>query len=492
MATHVRASYVAVDLGASSGRVIVGELGDRVMRLYEVHRFPTTIDAQDGRLRWNFEQICAEIDTGIAQARREFPNVRSISVDSWGVDYVPFDAQWRALRAPYAYRDPRTAGALNAVLARIPAATLYDVTGTQFLPFNTLLQVYCDLRDEPDEVRQTAARLLIADAVLHRLSGVGIAEQTLASTTQLYDVRQGRWSSRVLEAIGDDPRRWPAIVAPGTVLGPLRCAVPADGAPPQVIATCSHDTAAAIAAVPAQREEAWAYCSSGTWSLLGIERDVPILTAAAREAGFTNEVGLDESIRFLKNRTGMWVLEECMREWDEHGARPSWESLFAEASQVAHEGPSLDLNAPPFAERGSMVAKVHAACLDAGIGVPASRGALASLVLTSLAESYRETLQQLAVFADTPLSVLYVVGGGARNALLNQLTADACQCRVVAGPVEATVLGNLLVQARAMGDLPTGVTVRDVARASSTLTEFRPRIAGAPALGARLGASYPS
>jgi rhamnulokinase len=302
----------------------------------------------------------------------------------------------------------------------------------------------------------------------------------MASTTQLFDVRAGTWADTLIRAVGDDRARWPRLVSPGTALGRLlpNVAPVATDQPPAVIATCSHDTAAAVAAVPAAGNASWAYISSGTWSLVGAELRSPVLTRQARMMGFTNEVGLDGTIRFLKNRTGMWVLEECVREWSERGEHPTWDTLFAEAAVATRDGPLLDLNAPTLGERGDMLAKLEAACRVAGATMPPTRGALVRLVLESLADSYRATLGELESLTGQRVEVVHIVGGGCRNHLLDQLTADACNRRVVAGPDEATVLGNLLVQARTLGDLPAGVSVRDAARASASLTTFMPQRGG--------------
>jgi rhamnulokinase len=297
----------------------------------------------------------------------------------------------------------------------------------------------------------------------------------MASTTQLYDVRSGEWAHWLIKSIGDDPSRWPRLVAPGTVIGPIDSKWRAPRGPTlAVIATCSHDTAAAVAAVPAAGDEPWAYVSSGTWSLVGTELGRPLLTSEARQAGFTNEVGLDGTIRFLKNRTGTWILEECIREWSEGGERIAWELLMHEAGAAPSVGFTIDCNAPAFAERGTMVEKINNACATKGASAPDSRGALTRLVLESLADSYRQTLAELSSLTGVDFQVVHVVGGGARNAMLNQLTADACGRRVVAGPAEATALGNLLLQARTLGHLPAGLSIRDVARRSTDSIEYTP------------------
>ena len=488
--------FLAIDLGASSGRAVVGVLEAGKVRLSEVHRFPTPLAERDQpgggtALVWDLDVLWREVRTGLALALQMAPGLRSVSVDTWGVDYVPLGADGQALRDPFAYRDPRTAGQMAAVLARTPAAELYGRTGIQFLEFNSIFQVAADLALEPDVVAQTKTRLLIADYLLYRLSGVAVAERTLASTTGLFNAHAGDWDAEIVRQVGDDPARWPRVVEPGTVLGPLLPdLLPSGyrGEPPVVVATCSHDTAAAVAAVPAPSgpvasngslagaaSGAWAYVSSGTWSLVGVELAEPVLTDAARRANFTNEAGLDGTTRFLKNRTGFWVLEECIREWAEiDGARPDYPTLVAEAAAAPPVGRYVALNEPQFALRGNMRGKLRAYAHDHEVPMPETRGQLVRLILESLAESYRRVLADLDTLTGQAAETLYVVGGGAYNDLLNQLTADACGVPVVAGPAEATALGNVLVQARALGDLPDGTTVRDAVRAHSTLKTYTP------------------
>jgi rhamnulokinase len=469
------AAYLAIDLGASSGRAVVGSLDGARMRMDEVHRFRTPLVEESGHLYWDIEVLFTEVQRSLIYAAGAYPELRSVSIDSWAVDYVPLDADGHPVRRPYAYRDPRTKGRLEQVTSWVGADTLYATTGIQFLAFNTLPQVVADLADEPHLVARTAARALIADFLLYRLSGTLFSERTMASTTQLYDVRSGEWARWLMRSIGDDPARWPRLVAPGTILGAVDSKwLPAAGTVPTVIATCSHDTAAAVAAVPATTDEPWAYISSGTWSLVGTELGRPRLTSEARRAGFTNEVGLDGTIRFLKNRTGTWILEECIREWAELGERIGWEQLMREASTSPSPGFTIDCNAPAFAERGAMVIKINAACTAIGASPPDSRGGLTRLVLESLAASYRDTLAELSTLTGVEFAVVHVVGGGARNEVLNQLTADACGRRVVAGPAEATALGNLLLQARTLGHLPEGVSIREAARRSTDTVEYAP------------------
>lgn len=471
-------SFLAIDLGASSGRGVVGTLVGSQMHMHEVHRFRTPMLEIDGHLHWDIDALWAETRMALARALQMAPQLKSVSVDSWGVDYVVLDRNGIAISHPFAYRDRRTSGRLAEVFRVMAPQDVYALTGTQFLPFNTLSQVVADITDDPATLSRVSQRLLIADYLLYRLSGNLRAERTMASTTQLFDVSSMQWANELITAVGDDPSRYPETVEPGTVLGPMQHNVlTSHVARPLVIATCSHDTAAAVAAAPATGREPWAYISSGTWSLVGVERRSAVLTEAARTAGFTNEIGVDDTIRFLKNRNGLWVLEECLREWVDSGDRPTWDTLIAEAHAARPSNAAIDLNTPPFGERGNMVAKIYAACEAERIPKPATRGALIRLILESLAHSYSEVLNELELLTGERASVVHVFGGGARNHLLNQLTANACGRRVVAGPVEATVLGNLLLQARTLGALPDGSSLRDAARQSAALTEFTPRSA---------------
>ena len=477
MNMELDSSFLAFDLGASSGRAVVGTLEGAAMTLNEVHRFPTPLVEEAGHLYWDIDSLWEEIRRGLAKALAVAPTLRSVSVDSWAVDYVPLDRDGRPVRRPYAYRDPRTKGRLATAIALAGGADkLYARTGIQFMEINTLPQIVADLADEPELVSRTAQRLLIAEYFLYCLCGSAVAERTMASTTQLMDAHSGDWAWDLIQAIGDDSKRWPRIVPAGTVLGAVRPdLMPLDASdPPLVVAGCAHDTAAAVAAVPAL-ESPWVYISSGTWSLVGVELNAPILTTAARDAGFTNEAGLDGTVRFLKNRTGMWIIEECLREWSANAERPSYDALMADAADAQFTGGTLDLNTPEFGERGRMTEKLERACRARGIRVPSNRGALVRLVLESLAASYAQTLDELALITGQRAELVHIVGGGARNELLNQLTANAGGCVVIAGPAEATVLGNLLVQAHALGALPPGLSVRDAARSNITLARYYPR-----------------
>lgn len=472
-------AYLAFDLGASSGRAMLGRFDGQRMQMEEVHRFPTTLIEEGERLYWDLEALWAELCTGLQNALAVAPRLRSLSVDSWGVDYVPIGPDGQPLRRAYCYRDPRTQGMMEKAEARVPAADIYRITGIQFMVINTLYQVLADQEQEPELVAETASHLMMADFFNYLFCGRAAAEVSLASTTQLLDARRRIWAVDLMQRLGMDPEAWPPVASSGTRLGPVlaehQAQLPERSASVEVVAGCSHDTACAVAAVPVEEEAAsWAYLSSGTWSLLGAELEEPILTDAARKAGFTNEVGVHGTIRFLKNLTGLWVLQECEREWNEAGGAFDYDVLLQEAAAAPPPDGFIDLNEERFRLRGDMPEKLNAYCRAHGLAVPATRGAVVRLILESLAEDYRQTLRVLEDLLGRPIDVLHIVGGGSRNALLCQWTADACGCRVVAGPAEATALGNLLVQAYAMGDLPEDVTIRHVVRASSGLRVYAP------------------
>jgi rhamnulokinase len=464
--------YLAFDLGASTSRAVLGSLDGSALQMRELHRFTTPVLETGEHLYWDVEAIWAELRTGFAMAEEAAPELRSVSVDSWAVDYVPLDAAGAPTRNPYCYRDPRTEGVMQRAFAIVPASEIYTATGIQFLPFNTLYQLLAEEQDEPDDT--VASHLTIADYFNYRFSGRRAIDVSMASTTQMLDVHTGQWSGALMKKFGLDASLWPEIVPSGTRLGPAL-----ENPQVEVVATCSHDTGAAVAAAPAVGPtDDWAFISCGTWSLMGAERRAPLLTDAAREAGFTNEAGLDGTVRFLKNLTGLWVLQECVREWEASGP-VSWADVEREARTARSEvgGRSdtiIDLEDDRFLPRGPMEERIHAHCRERNLGRLESRGAIVLAVLSSIAASYRRTLVELEHVTGAAYERIHLFGGGSQNALLCELTADACGCQVVAGPAEATAMGNLLIQARTMGDLPVGASIREIAAASSRLTVYSP------------------
>jgi len=440
----------AADFGAASGRVIVGEVSADTVVLRECHRFANRPVRVAGTLHWDILSLYREMLDGLKLAGP----VDGIGIDSWAVDYGLLDADGALLGNPVHYRDERTSGAKEN-LERLGARELYATTGLQFLPFNTIHQ----LAAEP---RLTMAHrlLLVPDLLAYWLTGEQGAEVTNASTTQLLDVRTRTWATGLIEKIGADPALFPELREPGTVIGT------ADGT--SVIAVGSHDTASAVVGVPAANER-FAYISCGTWSLVGVELDRPVLTEASREANFTNELGVDGTVRYLRNVMGLWLLQECVREWGADTA-----DLLREAARRPR-GAVIDPDEPVFLPPGDMPARIADACRRTGQPVPADPPAIVRCIVDSLADAHRRAVEEAQELSGTDVDVVHVVGGGARNSLLCQLTADACGLPVLAGPVEATALGNVLVQARALGAVGGDLAqLRSLIRDSEQVVRYEP------------------
>jgi rhamnulokinase len=477
MSTDEPKFYLAFDLGASTSRAFLGTLHGAVLEMNELHRFTTPVLETDGHLYWDHDVMWEELQTGFAKALATAPELRSLSVDSWGVDYVLLDASGEPFRNPHCYRDPRTDGVMEQAFEVVPAEDIYSATGIQFLPFNTLFQILAGVRDT--EHSSAESLLPIADYFNYRFSGRRAVEISLASTTQLMDVNTRQWSRVLLDRFGLSKSLWPEIVDSGTRLGAAL-----SNPQVEVVATCSHDTGSAIAAAPAAgTEENWAYISCGTWSLMGVELQRPLVSENARSAGFTNEAGVDGTIRFLKNLTGLWVLQECLREWRK-SSPIEWPDLEREARAVVRLGGNeqgatcIDLDDPLFLPRGPMEERIHRYCHERSLPRLESRGEIVLAILSSIAESYRRTLVELERVTEAAYDRIHLFGGGSQNSLLCELTADICRRKVVAGPVEATAMGNLLIQARTMGDLPADKSIRDVSAASSELKVYLPHSMG--------------
>jgi rhamnulokinase len=459
----------AVDLGASSGRVMRGTVGPDLLELEEVHRFTNgPVAAADGTLHWDAARLRREVIAGLSACGP----VDAIGVDSWAVDYGLLDASGQLLGDPFSYRDSRTDGVQAEVLDRVDARDLYATTGLQQLPFNTLYQLVAETG-----LAEASTMLLMPDLVGFWLTGQVGAEATNASTTQLYDVRARSWAIALAARVDVSPSLLPPLREPGDLVGRLLLHVAdetgLDAATP-VVAVGSHDTASAVVGVPFEHPRRAAYVSSGTWSLVGVELDEPVLTEEARLANFTNEGGVDSTIRFLRNVSGLWVLSESLRVWGLDAAG-DLATLLTEAEAVHPFGPVVDLDEPQFLPPGDMPGRVEAACRATGQQPPGTRAALVRCLLESLALAYRRTVRQAAALSGQDVEVVHVVGGGSRNDLLCRLTADACGVPVLAGPVEAAALGNVLVQARAFGaDLPDLAAMRSLVRRTQVVRRFEP------------------
>jgi rhamnulokinase len=469
-------AVAAADLGASSGRVMLARVGPGQLSLEETHRFPNVPVRAGGTLHWDILALYRELLDGIAAAATAAEGeLASVGIDSWGVDYGLLDAAGALLGNPVHYRDDRTAGMAEKVWAKVSAAELYAVTGLQHLPFNTLYQ----LAAAAGTPQLAAARtlLMIPDLLAYWLTGEAGAERTNASTTQLYDARRGEWARELIERAGIPASLFPPLRSPGEVIGPVRPGVSANAGQLSglaVIAVGSHDTASAVAAVPAAGRD-FAYISSGTWSLVGMELDEPVLTEASRRAGFTNEAGLDGRIRYLHNVTGLWLLQESVRAWAAAGRPVDLGALLAEAAGRPALAAVVDTDDPVFLPPGDMPGRLAAACRAAGDRVPGTPAEVTRCILDSLALAYRRAILAVQELSGRPAGVIHMVGGGVRNELLCQLTADACGLPVIAGPVEAAALGNALVQARALGAAPGELDgLRALVRGTQELRRFEP------------------
>lgn len=484
--------FAAVDVGASSGRVILATVGggsegrpgtdDGAPRvaLEVVHRFPNGVlddgvNREGARvLRWDMCAIFAEVQTGLAKvaelASSRGLRIESIGIDTWAVDYGLVDSAGRLKLPVHAYRDSRTDATIPRVHEAVSPERLYVITGLQFLPFSTLYQ----LAAEP--TLEGLQALLIPDLLAFWLTGARRTEETNASTTGLLDASSGTWSAELFSALGLPEGLFAELIAPGEAYGTLLPAVvERTGLPAStpVVAVGSHDTASAVAAVPAPAGEDVAYISSGTWSLVGVELDAPVLTDASRAANFTNERGVDGRIRYLRNVGGLWLLSECQRGWAEGGRELPLERLLADAAALPTGGPQVDADSDEFIPPGDMPTRIAAAVERRGGSLPDEPAVVVRCILDSLAAAYARTLAQAQALSGRRLRAVHVVGGGSQNELLCRLTAEATGLPVLAGPVEATALGNVLVQARAAGAVRGGLAaLRACVRASVELREY--------------------
>lgn len=468
--------YVALDLGAESGRVMLGTLVEGRLQMEEIHRFPTGGCIIGETLRWDILHLFEEMKTGLRKIAARQIEPASISTDSWGVDYVYFRKNEPMLSLPFHYRDARTDGALEKAFARVPADVIFGETGIQFMIFNTIYQLLDDQAKRPDLMELSDHFLCIGDYVNYLFSGKIASEESMASTTQAYDPRTRSWSKKLIGKFGLPEKIFAPLVPSGTALGPLipSLANELKWKTTQIVATCSHDTGAAVAAVPAEGDN-WAYLSSGTWSLLGLESSVPVITEQSRGYNFTNEAGLGGTTRLLKNIVGLWIVQECRRAWQKQGQEYSYDDLALMASEAEPLQSLIHPTDPRFYKPDNMPQKVADYCRETGQPVPATPGATIRCVYESLALLYRKTLQELEEISGKKLTKMHIVGGGSKSDLLNQMAANAMQIPVLAGPVEATAIGNMLVQALALGHLKSSAELRQAVRNSFPCKVYQPQ-----------------
>jgi len=446
--------YLAVDLGASSGRVLAGLFEDGKLTLEELHRFWNgAVEKEDG-LHWDIEQLFIEIKTGLKKGFETYGTaVQAIGVDTWAVDYGLLDADGKLLNQPFHYRDSRNDGMMPRVFKKVPQEEIYSRTGLQFMQFNTLYQLASEVRAERPELQQAEQMLMIPDLLNYFLTGRAVNEYTNASTTQLFNAKNRAWDFDLIRQLNIPEKIFGEVVEPGTVIGQLTPALQKElGGNADVIAVGSHDTASAVAAAPLTNKDC-AYLSSGTWSLMGLEEPEPIITDESAEYNITNEGGVCGTIRFLKNIGGLWLLQECQRNWAEQGDELDFVQIAELAMAADPFIAFINPDSTEFAHPCDMPTHIQIACERTGQRMPQTKGEIARVAYESLAMRYRSVFQTLEKLHESRLEQLHIVGGGCQNKVLNQFTADALNRPVLAGPIEATAIGNILMQLIASGEM---------------------------------------
>ncbi|MEL5892189.1 rhamnulokinase family protein [Bacteroides sp. GD17] len=456
-------AYLAVDFGGGSGRVMAGSIDQGVLKLEEVYRFPNRQVRMGNHVYWDFLALFDEMKNGLRQAVRKGYTVKSIGIDTWGVDFGLIDKDGNLLGNPVCYRDLRTEGLPDELFDEAALAEHYAEAGIQVMSINTLFQLYSMKKNDDVQLKVADRLLFMPDLFSYYLTGVANNEYCIASTSELLDARTRTWNRALIEKLGLPQHLFGDIVMPGTVRGRLKREIREEiGLPEEVevIAVGSHDTASAVFAVPAAGK-CRAFLSSGTWSLLGIETDEPILSEEARNGGFTNEGGVGGKIRFLQNITGLWMLQQLIRQWKERGEETDYEYLITAAERA--DIPSVvDVDDKAFQSPMDMEAAIADYCREHACQVPASQGEYVRCVLQSLAQRYKRGVEQLNRLLPSPVEQLHIVGGGCRNRLLNSLTAEALGIPVYAGPVEATAIGNILVQALVKGEIRERDEIKEI------------------------------
>jgi rhamnulokinase len=472
MAQNAKSKLIAFDIGAESGRAIVGHFDGNQLSLEEMHRFSTLPVRVGENLYTDVLNIWGQIQVGLQKSAVAYgTQLESIGVDTWGVDYALLDGNDRLIATPYHYRDRRTDGILERAFARVPREEIYFQTGNQFMQFNTLFQLFAGRLQEPEVLASARSLLMLPDLLHFWLCGEKTTEFTNATTTQCFDQVHKTWAEQLLARFEIPAGIFQPISSPGSRLGRVHAWLGCPRLP--VILPASHDTGSAVTAVPVQ-EQNFLYISSGTWSLVGVELNEAVISDESLAANLTNEGNPCGRTCFLKVVPGMWLLQQCKHEWQKKGRAYSYTDLTALAMSAPAHGPVLDVTDPLFVAPGAMVPRVQQFCQESGQSVPQSDGEVARCILESLAHLYRSLLEDFEKVLGKQLGVIHIIGGGSKNTLLNQLTADNCTRPVIAGPEEATAAGNLLVQAMGLGYLGSMQDIRKVVRNSFELVTFAP------------------
>ena len=468
--------YLAADLGGGSGRILAGEFDGARIELHEVHRFDNEpINLPDGRF-WDITCLYQEIVKGLTKAGEIYGDtIVSLGIDTWGVDYGLLDKEGRLLGLPYQYRDNRTDGMIEAVSKRVPLKALYRATGIQLMPINTVFQLYSELIRGSGALDAAEDLLFTPDLLGYWLTGRKTQERSIASTSQLYNPEVGDWNFDLIEQLGLPRRLFKKISDPGEPLGELRPEVASRvglrGL--RVISVAGHDTASAVAAVPS-RCRTPAYLSSGTWSLLGLELDHPVINEQSQQDELTNEIGFDGKVRFLRNICGLWLIQQCRREWKAEGQDVPYGRMAALAAEAEPFRSLIDPDAPSLVGGNSVIETIREDCRQSDQPIPESKGEIIRCIYESLALRYAEVWKKLLAYTETPPETLHVVGGGCQDKMLNQITANAIGTTVTADPVEATGLGNIIVQMLSQGEIHSLGEARGIVRNSVLMETFHP------------------
>lgn len=470
--------YIAVDLGAESGRVMLGSVSRQRLILEEIHRFSNGPVEENGSLRWDFNRLLSEIKTGIAKAAKAGSSqIWGIGVDSWGVDFGLLDVDGKLIENPYHYRDSQTNGMMEKAFEMMSKRDIYENTGIQFMQLNSLYQLLA-MRLNNSIALATARNLIfIADLVSYFLCGKIFAEYTLASTSQFMDMRTGKWSEEILNKLSLPRDILPRVVSPGTVVSQLssRIGIELGCGPVPIIAIGSHDTASAVVAVPAEGDTKWAYLSSGTWSLMGVEVPGAIINDKTFQYEFTNEGGVDNTIRLLKNIMGLWLMQECRRQWQREGKDFNYTELAAMANEAKPFTRYIDVDYNGFLAPGNMPKRINNYLKETGQDPIKDKGLMIRTILESLVMKYRSVMEAIEDACGNKIDILHIVGGGIQNELLCQFTANALGKKVITGPIEATASGNVLMQAMATGQIQSLEQAREILRNSFHLKEYEPQ-----------------
>jgi rhamnulokinase len=476
--------FVAFDLGAESGRAVLGTLAKGKLSLEVKHRFANTPVQMNGALHWNTPSIWAELKTGLRKSAgagelKKPLKLSGIAVDTWGVDFGLIGKNGELLGLPVHYRDGRTDGMMEKAFAKAGRENVFMSTGVQFMQFNTLYQVLAMVEQDSDLLDAAARLLFMPDLLTYLFSGKMVCEQSIASTSQMYDPNHAAWAVTLLKRLGIPTHMLGKIIPSGRLLGGLRKEVIDEcGLDVPVIATAGHDTASAVVAAPGEGQN-WCYISSGTWSLMGLELDKPLVNEATLAANYTNEVGAEGKIRFLKNIMGLWLVQECRRQWEREGQSHDYTTLTRMAAEEQPFAAMIDPDHSDFLKPGMMPQKIAAFCKRTRQKAPATTGQYVRTCLEALALAYRRTVENLEALSGRKIEVVHIVGGGTQNELLNQMAANACGRKVVAGPVEATSAGNILVQGMATGDVKGLTHARQIIRNSFDMKTYEPQDTGA-------------